>query len=65
MYFSTKLRKYIEDNSIKKSHLAALIGVSPAMMHKYLYSGSLPHYQLAKHITTIISSITMEDMGYD
>lgn len=50
MKFATKLRKYLEEKNIKNSHFAKSIGVSPAMIHKYLYSGSLPLYYVADRI---------------
>lgn len=63
MKFSTKLRRYIEDNHVVKSRFAILIGVSPAMINKYLYYGSMPCYKIAKQINIATDNIiTMEDM---
>lgn len=64
MRFATKLRKYIEDNNIKKSHFAKKIGVSPSMMNKYLYSGSLPLYTIALRISDVtLGYITKEEIA--
>ena len=63
MKFSTKLRRYIEDNNLVKSHFAALISVSPAMVNKYIYQGSMPCFKIAKRISEATNnSITMSDM---
>ncbi len=65
MSFSSKLRKYIEINCIVDSHLAKKFGITPAMMNKYLYSGSLPKYWRAKKIEEVTGGyISMQDMGY-
>jgi predicted transcriptional regulator len=66
MKFQTKLREYIKEEKLRARHFAALIGVSPAMVHKYLYCGAMPSFKTAKkiHITTS-GFIGMEDMGYE
>lgn len=66
MEFQTKLREYMEKKELRAGRFAALIGVSSAMMHKYLYCGSMPSFKNAKKIYIVTSGfISMEDMGYE
>lgn len=48
--FNIKLQQYLKEQDLKKSHLARKMGISPAMVHKYLYSGSLPDYVAANRL---------------
>lgn len=65
MSFASKLRKYIEDSNIRDSSFAKIIGVSPVMVNKYIYRGSMPKYWTAVKIKEATDGvITLEDMGY-
>lgn len=66
MKFSDKLRTYFHTSSIKKSHFAVIIGITPPMVSAYLYQGYMPGYKIAKKIVEATAGyITMADMGYD
>lgn len=66
MEFQTKLLEYIKKEKLRARHFAALIGISPAMTHKYLYCGAMPSFKTAKKIYIATSGfISMDDMGYE
>ena len=60
-----KLRKWKEEQKMKDSELARILGISQAHLHKYLYENAIPRRKLMLRIYILtLGAVTANDF-YD